>query len=205
MKHNVHHLALACLAGLALPVLAQTAAPVALIRFITNTATAQGGMVEAFAYSEKSGDAALDGVSVNAGVAHVTGKIGAEKGSTWAGVALRTTLGAGDKTLDFADKGNLSLKLASTTATQLRVRVLGSDKAVRDNGCYPIFEQKVTPELTEYTIPLTAFAPESYCAALGKPIATVARAVAAIEVSDPTVAPKARKVEFDVSSIELRP
>jgi hypothetical protein len=82
---------------------------------------------------------------------------------------------------------------------------MGSDKATRDNGCYPVVVQKVTPELRDYAIPLSSFAPETYCGAQGRSIAQTAPAVAAIEVSDPAISAAARQVDFQVGRIELRP
>lgn len=170
-----------------------------------NDATAQGGAIAAFAYSEKPGDATLGKLSVANGVARVTGTVGARSGSTWGGIGLTAGSGPAGKTSDLSTQGSLRLQLASATATQLRVRVMGNDKATRDNGCYPVVVQNVTPELREYDIALARFAPESYCAAQGRSIAQTAPAVAAIEVTDPAISATARPVDFQVGRIELRP
>jgi hypothetical protein len=113
--------------------------------------------------------------------------------------------GPAGKTVDLSAQRTLHLQLASATATQLRVRVMGNDKATRDNGCYPVVVQKVTPELRDYAIPLAAFAPEAYCSAQGRSMAATAAAVAAIEVSDPAISAALRPVDFQVGRIELRP
>jgi hypothetical protein len=171
----------------------------------SNDATAQGGGLYAFAYSEKPGDANLGKLSTANGVARATGTVGASSGSTWGGIGLMAGSGPAGKTVDLSAQRTLHLQLASATATQLRVRVMGNDKATRDNGCYPVVVQKVTAELRDYAIPLSAFAPEAYCAAQGRPIATIAAAVAAIEVSDPAMSAALRPVDFQVGRIELRP
>lgn len=192
----------------AAPVAAKAAAPAAavpIVSFSSSTSTAQGGAVDAFAYSEKPGDATLGNLSVASGAARVTGKLGAEKGSTWGGLGLIAGTAPAEKTIEMGVKGKLLIKLASATATTLRVRVIGADKTTRDNGCYPVVVQKVTPEMREYTLPLSSFAPEAYCAAMGRSIGDVVRAVAAIEVSDPTVPSKTRNVDFSVGSVELQP
>lgn len=187
------------------PVVTPAAAATAIVSFSSTTATAQGGAVDAFSYSEKPGDATLGNLSIASGAVRVTGKLGAEKGSTWGGIGLIAGTAAAEKTIDIAGKGSLRIKLASATASTLRVRIMGTDKATRDNGCYPVAVQKVSAELREYSIPLSSFAPEAYCAAMGRSMSAVAGAVAAIEVSDPTVPTKSRTVDFTVGSVELQP
>ena len=168
--------------------------------------TAQGGQHEAFAYSEKPGDASVDKVVLADGVARITGNIWPQKGSTWAGIGFMVSAGAGDKTVDLSAHKTVRLQLASASAKQLRVRVMGLDKATRDAGCYPIVVLPISPELREIEVPLARFAPDGYCGAKGRSIADTAKAVAAIEVSDPTLAPGTRHaVDFQVGRIELKP
>lgn len=169
----------------------------------SNSATIQGGALEAFAYSEKAGDAVLDKFAVGDGMARVTGSLGARNGSTWGGLALLVASGPGDKTHNLSTQRALSIQLASATATELRVRILGNDKKVRDSGCYPVVIQKVTPEVKTYAIPLSSFAPESYCAAQGRTINDTAQAVGAVEVSDPKVSAAPRTVDFKLGRIEF--
>lgn len=174
--------------------------------FQADGTTAQGGMSAAFAYSEKPGDASFDKVTVANGTARVTGTVWPQKGSTWAGIGFTAAAGADGKTLDLSKQRTLHLQLASATTRQLRVRLVGDDKATRDNGCYPVVVQDVTPELREYAIALSRFAPEAYCGAQGRSVAMTAAAVAAIEVSDPMLTPGAkRSVDFQVGRIELKP
>lgn len=169
-------------------------------------ATAQGGMHEAFAYSEKEGDARIDDVKVIDGVARVTGTVWPQKGSTWAGIGFLATPGPAGKTSDLTALRQVRLQLASATATQLRLRVLGDDPATRASGCYPVATVPVGVALREVTVPLSAFRPEGYCEARGKQIAAVLPAVAAIEVSDPTLSGSAqRTVEFSVGRITVGP
>lgn len=172
----------------------------------TGGSTAQGGSLEAFAYAEKAGDAKFDGLTVTEGVARVTGALWPQKGSSWAGIAFLATPAAVGKTSDLSAQRSLRIQLASSTAAQLRVRVMGPDPATREAGCYPMTMVAVTPELREIVVPLSAFAPEGYCEARGKSITSVLPAVAAIEVSDPTLSGTARRaVDFRVGRITLAP
>lgn len=187
------------------PVAPPAAAVTAIVSFSSTTTTAQGGSVDAFSYSEKPGDATLGNLSVANGAARVTGKLGAEKGSTWGGIGLIAGTAAGDKSINIAGKDSLRIKLASATASTLRVRIMGTDKVTRDNGCYPVAVQKVSAELREYSIALSSFGPEAYCGAMGRSMSAVAGTVAAIEVSAPTVPTKPSTVDFTVGSVELQP
>lgn len=166
--------------------------------------TAQGGSHQAFAYSEKPDDAKLDKLAVANGVARVTGTIWPQKGSTWAGIGYAASAGAAGKTIDASALRTLRIQLASPSATQLRVRVMGTDQATRDAGCYPVAMVAVSAELKEHAIPLASFQPEGYCGPKGKTIAATAGAVAAVEVTDPTVAGK-RAVDYQVGRIALTP
>lgn len=168
-----------------------------------NDTTAQGGAISAFAYSEKPGDASLGKLAIANGVARVTGTVGARSGSTWGGIGLTAGSGPAGKTIDLSAQRTLHLQLASATATQLRVRVMGSDKATRDNGCYPVFVQPVTTELRDYSIDLSRFASESYCGGNARSIAATSTAVAAVEVADPKVAGGKRDIDFQVGRITL--
>ncbi|MBL0727638.1 hypothetical protein [Piscinibacter sp. HJYY11] len=169
-------------------------------------ATAQGGTHEAFAYSEKEGDARIDDVKVVDGVARVTGTVWPQKGSSWAGIGFLATPGPAGKTSDLSAHRHVRLQLASPAAAQLRVRVLGDDPATRQSGCYPIATVAVGAGLREVAVPLSAFRPEGYCDARGKPIAAVLPAVAAIEVSDPTLSGTSRRaVDFSVGRITVGP
>lgn len=188
------------------PATASAPAPVAMLFASVDkstSSTVQGGALEAFAYSEKAGDAVLEKFVVADGATRVTGSLGARSGSTWGGLALLVASGPGDKTVNLSSQRTLNIQLASPTATQLRVRILGNDKKIRDSGCYPVVMQKVTPAMQSYAIPLSGFAPETYCAAQGRTITDTAPAVGAVEVSDPTVSATPRPVDFKVGRIEF--
>lgn len=166
--------------------------------------TAQGGTHQAFAYSEKPDDAKLDKLAIANGVARVTGTIWPQKGSTWAGIGYAASAGAAGKTIDASALRSLRIQLASPTATHLRVRVMGTDQPTRDAGCYPVAVVAVSAELKEHAIPLASFQPEGYCGPRGKTIASTLPAIAAVEVTDPTVAGK-RAVDYQVGRIALTP
>lgn len=162
--------------------------------------TEQGGTLDPFAYSEKPGDAQLGKLSVADGVAQVTGVIWPQKGSTWAGVALSVNAGAAGKTVDLSGYKSVTLQLAGNLPS-LRLRIMGTDKVVRDSGCYPIVMQPVTNELREYTIELNRFAPEGYCGGNARSIAATQPAVATVEVADAKVSGARRDVAFRVGRI----
>lgn len=162
--------------------------------------TEQGGTLDPFAYSEKPGDAQLGKLSVADGVAQVTGVIWPQKGSTWAGVALSVNAGAAGKTVDLSGYKSVTLQLAGNLPS-LRLRIMGTDKVVRDSGCYPIVMQPVTNELREYTIELSRFAPEGYCGGNARSIAATQPAVATVEVADAKVSGARRDVAFRVGRI----
>ncbi len=165
--------------------------------------TDQGAALDGFAYSEKPGDASFGKVSVNDGVAVVTGVIWPQKGSTWGGIGL--SVGAGDaaKTQDLSSYKTLTLQLAANAPGALRIRVVGNEKATRDNGCYPVYVQPVTTELREYSIDLGRFASEAYCGSNARTIAATSTAVAVVEVADPKVAGGKRDITFQVGRITL--
>jgi hypothetical protein len=164
--------------------------------------TDQGASLDGFAYSEKPGDASFGNISVASGVARVTGVIWPQKGSTWGGIGFSVGA-AGGKAMDLSSYKTLSLQLAASAPGTLRIRVMGNEKATRDNGCYPVFVQPVTTELREYSIDLSRFASESYCGGNARTIAATSTAVAGVEVADPKVAGGKRDIDFQVGRITL--
>jgi hypothetical protein len=165
--------------------------------------TEQGASTDAFAYSEKAGDATVGKPAAADGVARVTGVIWPQKGSTWAGVGFTVGVSNGGKPMDVSAYKTMTLQLAASTPGVLRIRVLGDEKAVRDAGCYPVVLQAVTPELREYSIPLARFASESYCGANARTVAVTQGALSAVEVADAKVAGGKRDVDFQVGRITL--
>ncbi|RQP26513.1 hypothetical protein DZC73_05770 [Albitalea terrae] len=165
--------------------------------------TEQGASLDGFAYSEKPGDASFGKISVADGVAHVTGVIWPQKGSSWGGIGFSVGAGNGGKTLDLSSYKTLTLQLAANAPGTLRIRVMGNEKATRDNGCYPVVVQPVSTELREYSIDLSRFASEAYCGGNARTIAATSTAVSAVEVADPKVAGGKRDIDFQVGRITL--
>jgi len=190
------------------PVEAGAAAPADSSQFVfasmkTASSTEQGAAIDGFAYSEKAGDATFGKVAVAAGVARVTGTIWPQKGSTWGGIGFTVNAGNGGKPMNVSAYKTVTLQLAASAPSSLRIRIVGDEKAIRDSGCYPIVVQPVTPELREYSIPLARFASESYCGANARTIAATSGAVSAVEVADAKVAGSKRDVDFQVGRITL--
>jgi hypothetical protein len=166
--------------------------------------TAEGGFIDAFSFSEKPGDVALDPVAFSGGVARAGGVIDPRHGSTWGGIALTASLSRGSRSLDASWAQALAVSLASPEAATLRIRLVGPNTGLRDSGCYPVAMVRVTPELKEYTLPIAAFAPESYCPPNAPAGVAAASVLTAVEIADANVAPgHRRQVAFTVGVIRV--
>ena len=204
---------LPALAALALAACASTApAPQAsadarpLATPLADGRTAEGGYIDGFAYAEKPGDATLGKIAVAGGVARATGEIEPRRGSTWGGIGLTTSVARGTHTVDVSASRALVVALAANGTGTLRVRLVGTNTATRDAGCYPVATVRVTPELRDYTLPVASFAPEAYCGANSPGGVATASALAAVEVADPAVTPGRRRlVDFTVGAIRVTP
>lgn len=171
-----------------------------------NGRTAEGGFIDGFQFSEKPGDVASSPVTFSAGTAHATGVIDPRHGSTWGGVALTASLARRGQALDVAAGHTLAVSLASSSSGTLRIRLIGANAALRDSGCYPVTQVRVTPELKEYALPIASFAPESFCGANAPMGSAVVAALTAVEVADATVvAGRRRPVDFTVGTIRTLP
>jgi hypothetical protein len=168
--------------------------------------TAEGGFIDSFQFSEKPGDVALAPVAFGAGTARASGAIDPRHGSTWGGVALTASLARRGHALDVSDGRTLAVSLASAGSATLRLRLIGTNAALRDSGCYPVATVRVTPELKEYALPIASFAPESFCAANAPVGPAVTGALTAVEIADATVVPGHRRaVDFTVGTIRTLP
>jgi len=166
--------------------------------------TAEGSFIDGFAFAEKSGDVVLGRVSVSGGVSRATGEIEPRRGSSWGGIGLTTGVSRGTRTVDVSGSRALVLALSANGIGTLRVRLVGPNAATRDSGCYPVTVVRVTPELRDYTLPLTAFAPEAFCGANAPGGVATAASLVAVEVADPVVAPgRKRLVDFSVGTIRV--
>jgi len=197
-------LALAACAGPAPAPSAGTDAPRALATPLADGRTAEGGYIDGFAYAEKPGDAVLGRIAVSGGVAHATGEIEPRRGSSWGGIGLTTSVARGTHTVDVSGSRALVLALSANGTGTLRVRLVGANTATRDSGCYPVTVVRVTPDLHDYALPLSSFAPEAYCGANAPGGAATAAALVAVEVADASVSPgRKRLVDFSVGAIRV--
>lgn len=181
-------------------------ASLAYANFSSGSATQQGGTVSGNAYAEKPGDATLGPLSATDGVLHVTGQFSPGKRSQWAGVGVSVDSpdkASADGTRNLQEFTSVRLRLASSAAKVLRLRLTGTDTAVQSAGCYPSVMQAVTPVLTEYTLVLKRFAPEGYCGANGRSAAQTLPKVNAFEVVDAAQPVSERAVDFQVEAIEF--
>lgn len=174
-----------------------------IVSFVSPLATSQGGEVKDTVYAERQDDAVMKQKAFADGNVTIVGVVGQGKGSKWAGVGISPTLAAAGKTLDASAYKSISFKLASPTTAKLRLRIVGPEEAIVNAGCYPIFEQSVTAQLTEYTIPLTSFASENWCGPKSRSVTVTLAQLNAVEVIDTTMAGK--ETRFTVGPIRLNP
>jgi hypothetical protein len=162
--------------------------------------TNQGADFVPVQYSERKGDASPPTITLEGEVSVLRGEIGNKKGSQYAGVALQLTHG-GSAVKDLSAFKAVRIKLGSPTVGSLRVRIASDDSKVVNAGCYPVFIQSVKAELTEYTIPLSKFAPEDYCGPNGRTIKNTIDKVMFMEIAD-TANTRNKPTEFSVGKIE---
>jgi len=186
------------------PVPGPATAPRAYATFTAAPTTLEGGTFDGFAYAEKQGDAGLTAVTPAAGAIRVTGFTGAGKGSTWAGLGVMVPGAPNGAVADLTGYRSLRIVLSAATPTSLRIRLVGADAATVAGGCYPVSVLNVGTEPRPYDLPLAAFAPEGYCGAQGKSAAVTLAALAAVEVTAPTVdTAKRRDIDFRVGAISV--
>ncbi len=183
------------------PAATAAAAPLT-IEFASAEATKTGGAVIETNYSEKPGDAAVTARTFADGIVTYAGQVGFGKGSAWAGIGFSWSLGKDGEPLDATAYKTVTFRLAATTGV-LRVRVVGNDKETRDNGCYPIFLQRVSPKVEEYTIPLSQFAAESWCGAKARGPSDVLRALTGFEVASSDMTGK--PITISAGAVTLNP
>ena len=194
-------------ASMASPAIASAAQGNPLERFDTATFAAadksvQGRAIALVAYSERAGEAAHAPLAVRNGELLVRGEF-VEKGqSAWAGVGVSVNLYAGPT--DASAFKTLRIRLGAAAGVgSLRVRIVGADKQALKSGCYPVFQQAVTPQVRTYDIPLNRFVPEGFCGNAGIPAADTLGALVGLEVAD-TVRPfVSRAVNFNVGTVSL--
>ena len=145
--------------------------------------TVQGGPIVRVAYAEVAGDASLSSVSVENGELLVNGRFTAKSNSRWAGVGV--LIGAPSAAIDAGGFKALRIRLSAVPGVEkLRLRLTGSDEEAVQSGCYPIFVQAVTPQLTDYEIEFSRFAPERFCGARGVPLTVTVSRLSGVEVVD---------------------
>jgi hypothetical protein len=189
------------------PTKAEPAAPAAAlapvrVEILSQSATAVGAPIQDTLYSERKEDAAITKRELDGDVLTYTGQVGLGKGSSYAGIGMYLAIFKAGRTMDATNYKSVTFRLAST-AGQLRLRIAGGDQKVREEGCYPVFTQRVTETLTDYTIPLSSFKAESWCGGKGVSAADTLKTLYGYEVADITVAGK--PVTVSVVSIVLNP
>jgi len=154
------------------------------LEFVSTGATKKGGNVNDTTYSEQAGDAQILDKKFENGVLTYTGQLGFGKASAWAGFGFGVNFTGDASPLDLSKAETITFRLASATTRALRLRITGPDKAIQNAGCYPIVMQPVTPELTDYEIPLAKFAPEGWCGPNARTIQQTVPQAQGVEVVD---------------------
>jgi len=185
------------------PAKADAAGKYAAVEFASAEATKMGGLVGDTKYSEKPDDAAINKKEFADGVVTYSGQVGFGKGSQWAGIGMSVNIQPEGKPMNAKAYKSVTFKLASATTGALRLRIIGSEEKIRTAGCYPIYMQPVTKDLTEYTINVGKFAPESWCAAQSRTADGTITELVGFEIVD--IALKKAPTAFSIGSITLNP
>lgn len=181
---------------------AAPAGALATVEFASATATKTGAELMETKYSERPDDAAITEKKFENGAVTWAGQVGFGKGSSWAGIGFFTFFKADKSPVDLSAAKSVTFRLASPTTRALRVRVAGADEKVRNMGCYPVHIQQVSAELKEYTIPLSRFAAESWCAGNARTIQQTVPQAVGFEIVD--LAIQKSPTSFTVGAITVQ-
>lgn len=172
------------------------------VEFANVDSTKTHGEVVTTEYSEKPGDTVVANSSFADGVITYAGQVGNGKGSAWAGFGMSWTIHEDAKPVDGTAFRSITFRLAST-ASELRLRINGTDEATRRNGCYPVHTVKVSPQMKEYTIPLEKFVSEAWCGQKAVSIKDTLKGVVGNEVASVTISSK--PITISVGSTTYNP
>jgi hypothetical protein len=177
--------------------------PVHVVVFTGPKSTRSGGEVGDTVYSERSEDAAITERAFASGVVTYTGQVGFGKGSTFAGIGLNVNIQAQAKPIDATRFKSVTFRLASPTTRSLRLRIIGSDVKISQQGCYPTTLIRIGPQMKEYTFGFKDFDPETWCGANGQPYQKVIPELAGFEIADISI--QGKPTSFSVGTITLNP
>jgi hypothetical protein len=169
--------------------------------FNPKTVAVEGGSIEGLIYAETPGDAVIGDITVrNNGMLDVTGRFTNRGGSHWAGVGI---LLLAPQPVVASEYKALKVRLASNTVSHLRLRIMGDDSTVQQRGCYPVVVLPVKPQVTEYRVEFSQFAPPEYCGADGVDVKSTVAALSGIEIADAAEPVTDRSVGFNVGPLSL--
>ena len=160
-----------------------------------------GSKINPVVYSEKANDARLDPLDLKDGVLKVSGQVGLGGGSQWAGIGVQLPGTDAQSPQDAREMKTVTFNLASATTKNLRLRLMGNEDGIINSGCYPVFYQTVTPEVTRYDIPVKSFESENWCGPKARTVTQTLTNFTGFEVADIAVQKKA--TTFLVGSISL--
>lgn len=185
----------------AAPALAED--PVTVVEFASAAATRTGGEVSDTRYSEKADDAAINGKDFADGVVTYSGQVGMGKGSAWAGIGFSVNINPQAKPMDASKFKSVTFRLAAVPDGSLRLRLIGSEEKIRSAGCYPVFMQAVTKDVKEFTIPVSKFASEGWCAGNARAVQKVLPELVGFEIVDTNM--RKAPASLSVGAITLNP
>ena len=122
--------------------------------------------------------------------------------SNWGGAAMRIN-GPANGVTNISEYTGIKVKISAKDTGRLTVRIIGNEDKIKDAGCYAGYSQKVTPEVTEYTIPFSNFAAGNWCGGNARSIKKTADNVTAVDIFDESLPKTERFSEFYVESIEF--
>ena len=148
---------------------------------VSTTSTRQDGNFGNYSYGDPSSAATVDPIVL--GSATISTMYTLSPGA-FGGATVFVNGKKNAASTDFTGYTTLRLNLASSTRTQLQVKIGGNEPAVRDAGCYPVLVVNVTSTLTAYDLNIAEFAPRSFCGNAGRTITQTISNVVAVEVED---------------------
>jgi len=164
-----------------------------------------GGDVGDTVYSERPNDARITERTFDDGVLTYAGQVGLGEGSKYAGIGMNVNMfpGSPARAIDASRFKAMSIQLAARGTRSLRVRIIGADDTTRNNGCYPVANLRVTPELREYVLRFSSFDPESWCGSKGRSASKTLKELQGFEIADANL--EREPVTFSTGTIVLLP
>lgn len=182
---------------------ASVSGPVNVVVFTGPKSTRAGVEVGETVYSERSEDAMINDRQFENGVVTYSGQVGFGKGSTFAGIGINVNMFPDAKPIDATRFKGVTFRLASPTTRSLRLRIVGNDPKVVQQGCYPTTLVRVSKDLKDYTFKFKDFDPETWCGSRGVSVAKTIPSLVGFEIADINI--QGKPTSISVGTITLNP